>query len=329
MMLANSKLKLKTMIQTMNNGPSAHVTVNRNRLKYYGNTVYLKSGTNFEIELWNPTTSRLLTSIEIDGKPISSTGLVINPGQRVYLERWLDEARKFLFSTYEAENSPEGLAATKSNGNIKISFFNEYVPPKSVAYDPLPLYYPNSITSNLDSNKDQGIVSAQKDSTHSNPIGNLSKTSYFSSTLSTNTSYLYTTTFNTTNTNSEIYGTNSLNHNFSSFDIPYMEFDQRSSTMDFMPTELEKSAPNKALKRPRKSPETIETGRTEMGSISNQNFDETVGNFNVYPSVVFEWNILPESRKPKDADKIRNYCTCSNRIRSASWKFCPSCGEKL
>jgi hypothetical protein len=107
--------------------PSANITVNRNRAKNYGSNIYLKSGTHYEIELWNPTQLRVLARIEVDGKSISSAGIVLNPGQRVYLERWIDEPKKFLFSTYEAENSLEGRAATVKNGEIKVYFYDEVV----------------------------------------------------------------------------------------------------------------------------------------------------------------------------------------------------------
>jgi rRNA maturation endonuclease Nob1 len=40
--------------------------------------------------------------------------------------------------------------------------------------------------------------------------------------------------------------------------------------------------------------------------------------------------ILPESAKPVEVEKIRSYCTeCGTRSRSSSWKFCPSCGSKM
>ena len=75
---------------------------------------------------------------------------------------------------------------------------------------------------------------------------------------------------------------------------------------------------------------SIETGRTEMGSHSNQSFNTTSGDFNSWPTVTVEWQILPESQKPVEVDKIRSYCTsCGTRVRASSWKFCPSCGEKF
>ena len=53
---------------------TANITKNRNRSKIYENSVYLKDGENFEIELFNPTTSRVLAKITINGNSISNSG---------------------------------------------------------------------------------------------------------------------------------------------------------------------------------------------------------------------------------------------------------------
>lgn len=105
--------------------PTAHVTVSRNRLKLYGENVYMKDGTSFEIELWNPRPNRVLAKISINGISVSGGGIVVNPGQRVYLERFLEEDRKFKFITYEAENSAEGRAAIANNGLVTVEFYDE------------------------------------------------------------------------------------------------------------------------------------------------------------------------------------------------------------
>jgi len=48
--------------------PCAYVTKGRQRLKQYGNTVYLNNRDEFEIELYNPTTSKVLAEITLNGK---------------------------------------------------------------------------------------------------------------------------------------------------------------------------------------------------------------------------------------------------------------------
>lgn len=235
------------MIQLNSATPVAHITSNRNRLKSYGNAVYLKSGSNFEIEIFNTLTSRTLVTIEVDGKLISSTGLVVNPGQREYLERWIDEPRKFKFSTYTVENSPEAMKAIANNGKVKVSFFEE------------------------------------------------------STKLFTNNGTYYTN--DSWNFGDAVYYSNSLS---SSSDVRH-----KGVTRSF-------------------SGGSIETGRTEKGETSNQNFDSTTGDFNSWATAIIEIQILPESAKPIEIEKIRMYCTgCGTRVRAASWKFCPSCGEKV
>ena len=111
--------------ETKKGVPTAHITSKKSRIKSYGDKIYLKDGTNFEIELFNPLEKRVLVKIEIDGMLISSTGIIVNPGQRSYLERWIDDRKKFVFNTYEIDNTEESQKAIKNNGNIKISFYEE------------------------------------------------------------------------------------------------------------------------------------------------------------------------------------------------------------
>jgi hypothetical protein len=113
--------------------PSANIAVNRNRLKSYGEKIYLKSGTHFEIELFNPKTTNVLAKIYLEGFAISSAGIVIKPGQRVFLERWIDTPKKFLFETYEVDSpgfhlTAEIANAIKENGKIKVEFYDQYLP---------------------------------------------------------------------------------------------------------------------------------------------------------------------------------------------------------
>lgn len=105
--------------------PEAHITVKKSRLKKYDNfKYYMADNTEFEIELFNSTTEKLGVKIKINGKYISNAHLVINPGQRIFLERHIDTNNKFLFKTYEVEsNSQEWI---KNNGNVEVEFYREY-----------------------------------------------------------------------------------------------------------------------------------------------------------------------------------------------------------
>lgn len=106
--------------------PIAHITVGKNRTKK-GHDVFLKDGVEFEIELYNPTQKPVMAKIKINGSYISNSGVVIKPAQRVYLERYLDEPKKFKFETYEVSGSKEEIQhAIKNNGLVEIEFYNEF-----------------------------------------------------------------------------------------------------------------------------------------------------------------------------------------------------------
>lgn len=117
---------MKNLSLQGSNEPTAFVTVNKQRIKQYDQgIVYLKHGQEFEIELFNPTQSKVLAKIELNGHSIGN-GVVIKPGQRAYLERYIDEARKFLFEIYEIDaNDPQSVHAIAKNGIVKIQFYSE------------------------------------------------------------------------------------------------------------------------------------------------------------------------------------------------------------
>lgn len=124
----------------------AGISVSKNRVKVYpNNEVYLKDGQEFEIELFNPSTLTRLAKITINGKLISQAGLVLKPGQRVYLERFIDTPQKFKFETYVVDSTDKAtLAAIARNGDIQVDFYDEYVPPT---------YYPIFTISNDGANQ--------------------------------------------------------------------------------------------------------------------------------------------------------------------------------
>jgi hypothetical protein len=51
--------------------------------------------------------------------------VVIKPGQRLFLERFLDSNNKFEFSTYEVKNTSENRSAIDLNGDVIIEFYDE------------------------------------------------------------------------------------------------------------------------------------------------------------------------------------------------------------
>ena len=287
---------------SITDSPTAYVTVNRNRIKPYDNKVYLKDGTQFEIELWNPKTTRVLASISIDGKDISEKGLVLNPGQRVSIERWVDDKspRKFKFSTYTVENTKEAKNAISNNGRVKIAFYDEV----------LKNFYPNgstfgSIITNTPSWNGNQFTTHPYQYDYSVPLNgsiNIGNSLPFGGT-----------------TVSDSFTLNSSNSSFYS-NASYTSAGVRGVAGSPGPEGVVGDISEK----------TIETGMVGQGDHSNQSFIETTGDFNTWASKTWEWQILPESTKPMEAEKIRSYCTdCGTRVRATSWKYCPSCGEKL
>lgn len=273
------------MVQTHLHGDDklgACITVSRNRLKSYGNTIYMKSGAQYEIELWNLKTTRVLVNILIDGTLISSNGIVLNPGQRVYLERWIDTPKKFKFTTYEVENTTEAKEAIQHNGLIQVNFHDEQVKNYYPSWNSNEPYY-------------QYMMS----------YGGTTVNNLYSITPTVPVNFNLSTTTNSATSGLIVGNFSNTSNNFSSLNIN--ENNLKSSDKG-----------------------SLETGRSEAGEKSDQKLDSTVGDFNVWTSKSLTFQLLPESAKPVEADKIRSYCTeCGTRVRSSSWKFCPSCGEKI
>lgn len=285
---------------------TANVTRKKNRVKSYGDLssveplkYFLKDGEEFEIELFNPTQSQKLAKININGKLISNSGIVLNPGQRVYLERFIDTDQKFIFKTYSVENSEETSFAIAKNGEISIEFFDEVTKPNIVlggnTYWNYPYYngfsYPRMTLTNTG-----GTVYGNNSSIAGDILnGGLINSSFTSPTVNTFYSSVSSTSSFTDNGNVSMF-----------------------------------SADISSINPETSKPQEIETGRISGGTASNQSFETVYGEFNIFATNIVKLQILPDSQKPIEASEIRNYCTsCKCRIKKSSWKFCPTCGESL
>ena len=138
----------------------AKIAVNKSLLKEYSSSkyqrvVYLNDGDEFQIQLFNPEKFPIAAKIHLNGEELSDM-LVLRPGERIWLERYLDQARKFKFSTYEIEDSYEAKEAASLNGEVKIQFYRVKTPrqngivniscPISTIGSPTSIYY-NAINS--------------------------------------------------------------------------------------------------------------------------------------------------------------------------------------
>jgi len=302
--------------------PTARIGVNKS-LVPSGTNVYLKSGQEFEIELFNPTQHNILAKIYINGEAVSETGLIIKPGRREWLERYIDKPRKFKFDTYEVEaGNSDVKAAIKNNGSIKVEFYKEKTKNdgnylildgswnKPFPFQPIPNWQmPPSFPPQPDIwfgpsyNPLYGTIT-----TSTGVIGTKTTLNADAGSLNLNCSTGDTTFVNCNNTISGQY-------NFTG-DILNEE-----STKTFLGQSLNS---NKAKKS-----EVEETGRIEEGSYSNQSFTYVDMDFESWVSSSVEYKLLPISKKPVVASEISVYCTsCSTKQKKTSWKFCPTCGNK-
>ena len=124
-----------------NSKVQAYVSVNKNRLKIYeDNKYYLSNNTNFEIELVNNDDKKYLVEIYLNEHSIGS--IVIGANSHNYLERYIDDNRKFQFNTFEIDNVEETKEAQERNGSIQIYFY-----PQITSYPKVSFCY-SSFTNN-------------------------------------------------------------------------------------------------------------------------------------------------------------------------------------
>ena len=118
------------MLMNANSNKLARIAINKSCLKEYSTslserTVYLNNGSEFQIQLFNPHNYKIACRISIDGKEFPNQ-IMLKPGQRIWLERYIDIAKKFKFSTYEVEaNNKQVDSAIRDNGVVSIKFYAE------------------------------------------------------------------------------------------------------------------------------------------------------------------------------------------------------------
>jgi hypothetical protein len=247
--------------------------------------VFLNDEEYFEIEIFNPLTVSVLADIKLNSESISKTGLVIKPGQRIYLDCFIDDRKKFKFSTYQVENSEESIEAIQKNGLLEVFFYKEdviimdnwkskfdkiiiekwYQPYYYPVYPTYPTYpnYPKIWYGTTIGTGGTGVINTNGSSTTTN--------SYYSN----NCSYTSNIDLSNLNVSSSI-----------------------SSNMNLI--------------------DSIETGRVEKGEKSSQKFTEVDIAFeNSYISSTII-QILPESRKPVDTKEIFNKKSGEIKFKSGS-----------
>jgi len=107
--------------------PSAIVTANGSEKKVYeDNSVFFNKGDNFELRFFNPLQIKLGIEIIFNGQKKGNGLLVLNPGEDIKLDRFLDDKKKMLFDTYNIDtNNEAAVQAAAQNGIININFYKE------------------------------------------------------------------------------------------------------------------------------------------------------------------------------------------------------------
>jgi len=315
---------MKKTILEPNTVPTANIAVNKSRLKVYKNTgelptYYLQKGQEFQIELFNPTSDVVLAKIILNGKAISQGGLVLNPGQRVYLDRYLDVAKKFLFDTYEVGKSAEVMAAIKNNGDFKVEFYREQPPVFIPDYTYRPIISIGNIT-NYNSGTPYNFLRGSSTGGYSGSVNCGSSGTVNYNQPSTTTLSLNGLSGSITNCSNTIGGGSSY-----SSSIPTMDSLSFNDELTMEPQSLKKTLRAKASLS-----KSVETGRVEMGSASDQKLKVIDKSFQYYAFHTIEYKMLPVSQKINTVEDInvKRYCTqCGAKVGRTD-NFCSSCGKK-
>ena len=277
------------------------IAVNKSLLKEYqtsyGRTVYLDKDSEFQIKLFNPTTETVAAEVFVNGKSLGEK-IVIRPGQLIWLERYLDEAKKFRFDTYEVEaNVEEVKQAIKNNGDIKVKFYKEkqhYNWIGDLTHYP---YYGKVEINSTPNWNEKDIRCSTNDLTGTTLTSNIATMDSYSC--------KYSTIYNPVgDVNTAVYNIN--------------------GTIDTTATSYSSTPNSRGVSQP------TETGRVEKGGYSNQRFTTIDLDIESWPFATEEIKLLPKSQKPvykEDLEKI--YCPECGRKVKTKFKYCPFCGEKL
>ena len=295
--------------------PSVAITSNRNELKVYeGNIVYLNNGDNFELRFFNPTQEKLGVEIMFNGTKKGDSYLVLNPGQDIILDRFLDEQRKMLFETYSINgNNQDAVEAIQQNGIITFNFYKEFfnsystqIPNVNINYNfpPKPIKYKKS------KGMTRGVTGS---SGPTGPMGGTLNGAYYSSTIGVNSTF---TSSVSQNINSTTLGSGMGNMSFQK-DYFFPTSSTANMTLDSLNMfDLEETE--------------LETGRVEKGEVSSQTLKTVNAQFAATSFHSVSYQILPHSAMNRTVNEVREYCTsCGYRLRKQTWKYCPKCGEKI
>jgi len=287
---------MKQSIWTNKSNPQSFITKDKQRLKQFEGIVHLKDGDEYEIELFNPTKNHILAKIKIDSDYISGGGIVLRPGERTFLQRFLDTNNKFVFRTYEVDSEAIETGATSNNGYVEVEFYNEIKTQTSNNG----LLYGNGTTNTFNST---GTGMWRGDiTTGGTPF-----------TTTGGVGGVFTSTGGFVNSTNSADGTN-VNVNYSD------NISSRRITDEFLTF----------INNEIKAPSISETGITEKGGKSSQEFELSTKKFTSVSFHNIAWRLLPLSTKQLTTNELNiSYCGgCGAKRKKDSHKFCPICGTE-
>jgi len=293
---------------------------------YQGNQIYLNHGDNFELRFFNPLNYKIGVEIVFNGIKKGDSYLVLNPGQDITLDRFLDEQRKMLFETYTVDgNNKEAVKAIEQNGLITFNFYKEYYNTNNV--NDVKVNYnfpPEPYTYNTNYSKSVKKSKGTKGFNGSNGTGGFQ---VFGSANSNSRTYSSPGVYLNEIDNSSFSGTLSMSGNagLGSTTITNNLSVNSTFTSSFQQDYIFPSSAG-----PAPVIDTIETGRVEKGELSNQNLRQVNAQFQSVAFNSVSYKLLPYSAKSVEINEVRHYCPdCGYRLRKDSWSFCPKCGHKL
>ena len=299
--------------------PSAIVTVNGSEKKIYDNNqIFLNPNDNFEFRFFNPLQEKLGIEIIFNGQKKDKSLLILNPGEDVSIDRFLDDKKKMKYSTYFINGKNEqAVKATEKNGLVTFNFYKEKLWNNNYWSGNIN-YTGTSSGNNLPYFGNTNVYGVQG---NMGTIGNngVSGTLDVSGNLDVSESI-------TNSTDYSVYS--DYIDNLTTSDVT------SDVTLDSMNIASTYTASlgdtTKSFTPQNQTYEKLETGRVEKGEESNQDFETIDTKFQSTPFHTISYMLKPESTKQQNIGEIRNYCpNCSYRIRKKSWNYCPKCSEEL
>lgn len=296
------------------------IAINKSILKEYKNSnslderiVYLDNGSEFQIQIFNPYDYVVGAKIYINGVSMSYM-LVLRPGERIWLERYLDKSVKFKFETYEVDADEETKKAIQNNGEVKVVFYKE-----ERRSEPISIPTWNPLVWN-----DTYTYENPRTFKYSDPVattgGNVELNALYADRSATSKGI-------------DISGVHSISDQNLSFCLNDMTL--TTSAVDTSFTTDTSLNYNKPLNKLRKTVKTfggdkIETGRIEEGGYSNQQFENVYRNFSSGSFSTETIKLLPTSQKQYNSNDLKkHYCTQCGRKISMKHRYCPYCGHKI